>query len=403
MKFNFKHLRLAAAVFAIAASASSVFGQLSIPSDGSDGALVVTVSTNIDLRRATTGVWSSNNSANQGLGIYDPEKWAVVFKYSSVFVANGATVTFTNHVTHAPVVWLVRSNVTIDGAVGLNGQGYPSAILNDVANVPEPGPGGFRGGAMNSSPYGLGNGGGFGPGGGDIYLNGSYSSSSNAYGNLQILPLIGGSGGGSGLNTEWSGGAGGGAILIAAAAIISINGRLTANGGFGYNSAAGSGGGIRLIANQLLGDGRIEATGGNGQRPGRIRIETVNPGLNLHLDPITAAVTPPSTPVIWPAPTAPTVKVISVGGQSAPSDPKAQLSGPSADIAIATTNVVTITLQSANLPTNGTVNVYIKPRNASQTILTASLVSGNSSLATWQATTTLLPAYTIIQARAVAP
>ncbi len=71
---------------------------ITIPgADGSDGALNVTADTVIDLSQAVTGAWDANNTANAGKGIYDPSKWAVVFKYSSVTVATGKTVTFKNH------------------------------------------------------------------------------------------------------------------------------------------------------------------------------------------------------------------------------------------------------------------------------------------------------------------
>src|SRR5262249_5821124 len=101
---------------------------LNIPSDGSDGPLIVTASTNINLALAVTGSWTNNNTANVGKGVYDPSKWAVVFKYSSVFIASGATVTFSNHSTRAPVVWLVNGDVAINGALNLNG----SPITADI-------------------------------------------------------------------------------------------------------------------------------------------------------------------------------------------------------------------------------------------------------------------------------
>ena len=58
--------------------------QLSIPSDGSDGVLEVTNDMVIDLRNATVGKWDTNNSANVGSGVYDSQKWAIIFKYKSV-------------------------------------------------------------------------------------------------------------------------------------------------------------------------------------------------------------------------------------------------------------------------------------------------------------------------------
>jgi len=116
--------------------------------NGSDGALNITTDTVIDLSQAVTGVWDADNTANAGKGVYDPDKWAVVFKYSSVTVAATKTVTFINHPSRAPVVWLVNGNVTINGTVSLNGangaNNNPSLM---VPNLAEGGPGGFRGGS----------------------------------------------------------------------------------------------------------------------------------------------------------------------------------------------------------------------------------------------------------------
>ncbi len=143
-----------------AAVVPSASAQISVPSDGSDGALIITNNTLIDLAKAVTTNWDANNSGNMGNGVYDPSLWAVVFKYASVSISADATVTFTNHPSRAPVVWLVSGDVTIDGAVSLDGQGNLRAPA-----LPEPGPGGFRGGSgyysagAISSP-------GFGPGGG---------------------------------------------------------------------------------------------------------------------------------------------------------------------------------------------------------------------------------------------
>src|SRR5262249_23964325 len=99
------------AVLALAIYTPRGFAQLNVASDGSDGALNITTNTVIDLSKATTGIWSQHNSPNAGNGVYDSSKWAVVFKYSSVSIAINAMVTFLNHPSHAPVVWLVQSGV----------------------------------------------------------------------------------------------------------------------------------------------------------------------------------------------------------------------------------------------------------------------------------------------------
>ena len=397
MKTQIKlHLSLAAG---LAAFTSSLFAQLSIPSDGSDGALNITGNTVIDLSQAVTGNWTNNNSASAGQGIYDPSKWAVVFKYSSVNIQAGALVTFANHLTHAPVVWLISGDVTINGEVNLDGH---NAGLN-YTDAAEPGPGGFRGGTVGMS--------GFGPGGGygGYPPHGYFSSLPYAYGNQQNVPLIGGSGD----NYNGSDG-GGGAILIAASGTININGSVHANSSSYYiNSDYGqyygsSGGAIRLISGQLTGIGSIAVSGADA---GRFRLEATNaPGINLSLpggvNPLTILASPfPLT--LWPATNAPIVKVTTIlnanANVTAPVDPKASLGAGQDDLAIATTDPVTIGLQTSNFPTNGTVNVYIKSLSAGQTVLTANCISGDSNSANWQLVTTLPVNHTVIQARAVFP
>jgi hypothetical protein len=384
--------KLAALALAFTAVASSLHAQLTVPyANGSDGALVITNDTAIDLSQAVTGVWT-NTSGSPGNGIYDPTQWAVVFKYSSVDIAVSTTVTFTNHPTHAPVVWLVNGNVTINGTLNLNGQFGNS----DSGRLAEPGPGGFRGGG---GPV-FGSGSGFGPGGGAVFnLPGSYFGT---YGNPQIIPLIGGSGG-TGLS--YNGGAGGGAILIAATGTITVNGYCYADGGSNPFNVPASGGAIRLVANQITGNGTLEALGGNGNSTyvGRIRLEANSFSGGITVNPPGAGTTPSNPATIFPATNSATVTVLNVAGLNAPTDPKASMSASSgaSDLSVASTNAVTIQLQTQNFPTNGTVTVYIKPRNSAQTTLTASYVSGNTNAALWQASTTLIyPMYTVIQARA---
>jgi len=380
--------------------AAPAFAALDIPSDGSDGALNITSNTVIDLSQAVTGVWSNNNSANAGKGIYDPEKWAVVFKYSSVTIASNATVTFKNHGSRAPVVWLVNGDVTVDGELSLDGQDW----FSHPVQLPEPGPGGFRGGA--GIQQNLGNGAGFGPGGAND-TDGVYSTE-RPYGNSQIVPLIGGSGGAGGNYDRWcnpgNGAAGAGAMLIASSQTIMINGYAHANGGNGYSggcgflAAYGSGGALRLIANEVVGAGAVEA---NGRYPGRIRIEAHSGSPSLAVNPPTVAA-PPVPLLIWPAANAPTLRVVSIDGQNAPTDPRANVSSSGPDLTTTTSGTNRIVLETANFPVGGTVNVYIKPRNGPQSILPATFVSGDEALATWHLNTALPLSHTVVQARAVA-
>ncbi len=383
----------AALALTIAAFAPSGFAAISIPSNGSDGALNITTSTNIDLGMAVTGPWDTNNTANAGKGVYDPDKWAIVFKYTSVNIANGVTVTFKNHASRAPVVWLVSGNVTNNGTVNLNGAPSDTGTVT----VPEGGPGGFRGGARQQDGLSTAYTAGFGPGG-SYNAAGEYGPGQQySYGNSSLVPLIGGSGGAA--NGNYNGNGGGGAILIAASGTIQLSGTISAADGSGGPGYRGSGGAVRLLADQILGAGTVAA---NGQNPGRVRLQANVVSQFLSVNPIVQRESP--TPVvIWPATNAPSVRVVSVSEQNAPRDPRAVIENNPADVTIASSSPVAILLETTNFPTNGTVNVFIKPRNGVLPTYQASWLSGSGALSLWQLQTNFPAGYSVIQARAVAP
>ena len=53
-----------------------------------------------------------------------------------------ATVTFKNHPTYVPVVWLVQGNVSIAGTLRLSGQNGTGNVV-EALTPPEPPPGDF--------------------------------------------------------------------------------------------------------------------------------------------------------------------------------------------------------------------------------------------------------------------
>lgn len=399
----------------------AAFADLVIPSDGSDGALFVNQNTVIDLSQAGTGTWSDNNSGNAGKGIYDPAKWAVVFKYSSVTVLTNCTVTFKNHATRAPVVWLVSGDVTIDGTISLSGADHQ---VQPKPYLAEPGPGGFRGGA---GTYGtLARGAGFGPGGGFRDQIGSYGSgiTNRNYGNPSLLPLIGGSGGGSENHYNLNGGGGGGgAILVASRQRITVNGSIVANGGRGMytgssldTSYGGSGGGIRLVAAQTRGPGKVEALGqspasypqfAGGQ--GRVRIErTANTSTWLVApDPSVVELPNGATPLIWLPDNGPTVRVFSVNGEAAPADPKAAFGAGGPDVTLPEVSTAAVIVETVNVEAASQVFVRLTPRmNANATELQATLletVAEDPLTIRWRAIFPVGIGYSAVQARVVRP
>ena len=372
--------------------------QLTIPSDGSDGAFAPTESVEIDLGLAFTATW---DTAGAGNGVYDPNQWAVVFKYASVNIPEGVTVTFKNHPTYAPVVWLVQGNVTIDGELNLDGRA--GVTDSNGALIPkDPGPGGFRGGA--TSPQGWGSG--YGAGGGLRSNRGNYLG---IYGNPQVVPLIGGSGGGASTNVPYSGSSGGGAILIAARETINLSGSISANGGSSGQSgsavgARGSGGAVRLIASAVEGVGTVTAlnTSLGGENPGRIRIESTSLSNSIVTLPETIVVPPTVPPQIWPPANSPTARVASVDSVLAPLDPRAPLVA-AADVAIQNNDPVNILIETANFPIEGIVQLFVIPKFGDRSTRTASYVSGDITQAIWQVQTALPQGFVTLQARATQP
>lgn len=424
--------------------------------NGTDGALNITADTVIDLSQAPTGTWDQDNSANPGKGVYDPEKWAVVFKYTGINIAAGAKVTFKNNASRAPVVWLVSGDVTIAGTVDLSGESARDLNASPQdgwawhpttrplgGRLTEPGPGGFRRGAGWRGGNVL-SGAGFGPGGGNT---GPYNSSPHkgdsagfgtstsrwagqtggqAYGNPSLVHLIGGSGGAGNSDGGWgpAGGAGGGAILIACRNSIELSlGTINANGGWADwdRNGAGSGGGIRLVCETLTGSGALSAVGGSGavSTPGngRIRVERVENtnSINVSPAPSTLDLVAGSTALLWPPQGAPEAKVLSVNSVSSPADPTASFGTYSPDIALPLVSQVEVVVETKHVEQASTVVIRLTPRNGMvldgkdtrvATELNASVdevVSTNPLVIRWKATLPSLPGYSAVQARVIRP
>jgi plastocyanin len=372
------------AALALLASLLTATAQLIIPpADGTDLGFNPAANVEVDLSNAVPGdaLTYSNIPGDAGRGIYDATRWVVVYKYSSVNIPAGVTVTFKNHPSHAPVVWLVQGSVNIAGTVSVNGKN--GVVGTDGLTPTEPGPGGFRGGANGPSGQGAG----LGPGGGN---NGGCNT---VYGNPQILPLIGGSGS-SGANGA-SGASGGGAIMIAATGAIQITGSVSALRGTSTDRVS-SGGAIKLIADSVSGTGSLNAA-----TSGRVRIEANALAGTIVSTPSTIAVAPGTTPTLFPSAGSPTVKIVSVDGELAPADPTAPLDS-SADIGIQKNTPVTIVLETRNFATAGAVvSVRIANKYGGASTVNAALQGGGTTaLSTWTVNTTLAPGFVTLQARA---
>lgn len=413
-------------------------GAINVPGDGSDGVLDCGVlagnpdfncflsctpntrcTFTIDLGRALIGAWDLPiPSGSEGRGVYDKDKWAVVFKYTSVNIPNYVTVLFKNHPSGAPVVWLVQGAVILpnDSTISLDGENGVGGSLTYA----QPGPGGFAGGRRYSSNESHGSGG-LGPGGGaysEVFTGaapGSYGTQGNSdsniprsdtYGNAQILPLIGGSGG-SGFNQNAGvsgGGAGGGAILIASRTTIRVNGQLRANGG-SASHVGGSGGAIRLIADRVEGAGTLRAVGPDPSRvagEGRTRIEANINAMVDGGDPLHTIGLPGNPPVIWPPNDAPTLSLRTIGGANIPADPRPGVSLP-ADVTIVHQDAAKLFIDATNMPITSTVEVHVVPTSGESQKYLATLVSGNNAASVWCAILELRNGVSAVQVRAILP
>ncbi len=389
-----------------------------------------------------------------------------IFNYTTVSIPAGVTVTFRRNQMNTPVTWLATGDVTIDGKVILSGTSSADigaagdGAVGDDGLPGLAGPGGFDGGVGGGANSQLGSAG-YGPGrglpatGSGTYISttygcggsgagfalvgknsGSQSTSSNRlcyvskdgaiggtdYGNIDILPLIGGSGGGGasgGFTTSGSGGGGGGgAILIGSSATVTVNGELKADGGNsgavnsasgGGSGGGGAGGGIRIIATTISGNGIISANagqagmvtipdypyesyskGGNGS-DGRIRLEAENFLRTTGTTPSYSLASPGDLFVAG----LPAVRITSVAAIDAPAIPTGD-----ADIVlpITTSNPVTVNLASNGVPTGNTVKLTMVPATGNPVSVISSALTGTIDSATATATIDLPEGPSVLQA-----
>jgi len=296
-----------------------------------------------------------------------------VFHFTSIYIETNWVVTFTKNALNTPVYLLATNDVTIKGTIDLRGGDQPAtATMGGLGAA-----GGFDGGSTFDALPG---GNGFGPGGGTSGGSGGFgapgtdSGGGPAYGTLDILPMIGGSGGAGRGCCANPGCGGGGALLIGSSTLIDISGTITVNGGnilYSSGAGAGSGGGIRLIAPILQGEGAISASGGSGDSGsaiGRIRLEACN-NKRVSLSAPPATFGPPGLVFLT---TNPTIRVTSIAGTNTPAIPAGSLTVP--DVYLPTNNPAVISVSASNVNPGTTFKVIIVPAYGTNMIATNSLV-----------------------------
>jgi hypothetical protein len=285
------------------------------------------------------------------------------------------TVRFQPNAANTPVTLLVSGNITItdNATLEVNGVAGETGTFQTNGEGGAGGPGGFPGGdgAYQVVNFARDGGTGVGPGGGAGGTATPFVGGGNGtfVGAAELLPLVGGSGGGGGPSTQASvgcsaggGGGGGGAILLASNGTVTLDGTVTADGGFGGSTVngncawlggRGSGGAIRIIANSITGIGRLLARPG-----GRIRAEAFSIAFSAtSSDPVVSRAPAPG-PVV--SPLTPTVRVTDVGGQAVPPQPTG--AGRGIDVILPAPGAFDIGVATSGVPTGTIVEVTVKPR-----------------------------------------
>ena len=151
--------------------------------------------------------------------------------------------------------------------------------------------------------------------------------------------------------------------------------------------------------------------GGNGQSGGngRIRIERVNNAntITVSPDPSVVPLTVGATALLWPPSDAPQVKVISIGGQTVPADPRPDFGTSGPDVALAQTASTQVIIETTNVEQASQVKVRGTPRsNATFTEVAAtvsSVVSTTPLVVRWTATLPVSTGYAAVQVKVIRP
>ena len=215
-------------------------------------------------------IYARTNSQNYGQLLLDNNNNAGT---NTAFDVNNMDVTVQNRAVgqlQSSSSWSTH-NILIRTNSALVGAGSSSAITIFANNLTIDAGGAL---SLDSGGYGAQSGTGLGYSNGNVRGGGGYgglgggnltvSGYGKAYGSI-TSPVTVGSGGGTYQNPPYDqGGAGGGALQLQVAGLLTVNGRLSANGGNGDNYAGGgSGGSLYLsVINRLAGSGVISANGG---------------------------------------------------------------------------------------------------------------------------------------------
>jgi hypothetical protein len=188
------------------------------------------------------------------IGVYIAKSWTI---------SAGANVTVDNG---NAIALVALDTIDVEGTISLSADGTGTSPGGHFYNGTKAGKGAGPGGGGAASAKNAGGGGGYcGAGGtGAAFSGGTVAAGGVTNGNAMLIPLVGGSSGGS---ADGVPGSGGGAIQLVANTSVTVGktGVITVGGGSGaFADGAGSGGGILLESVMVTVNGILAANGGGG-------------------------------------------------------------------------------------------------------------------------------------------
>jgi len=293
-----------------------------------------------------------------------------ILNYTTVLIPSGKTIIFRKNLQNTPVVLLAQGDVVVEGNLSVSAVPWSPDAPWDPAL---PGPGGFPGGAPPRSA-------GLGPGGGAVPTGGTSDPPAQGrwVGPLSLVPLVGGSGGASIVNTygnSITGSGGAGAIVIASNGEIRIGG----SGGIDaspYNRHCGiygSGGAVRLVANRITMTGAIYAKGtaycsggATDGGDGIVRLEAPSGFLSFLGNSQPAPILSTVNPTIV-APAAPGLRIVSVGGFLVPDSAGSRKDAADLVLPKQLPDPINVLVEATNIPVGSVVTVSFGTSNQGTT------------------------------------
>ena len=143
---------------------------------------------------------------------------------------------------------------------------------------------------------------------------------------------------------------------------------------------------------------------------GRIRLERVINSHGGEVFPAPSVIDLPvnTTALLWPPAGSPAVRVLSIGGEAAPADPRAAFGTFGADVALPQTDTVEVLVETTNVEPDSAVTVRITPRDTFDVAVIPAAridppISSTPLVYRWVAAVPTQLGYSAIQVKVVRP